>query len=91
MFSCSPPVQISESEGGSKITLITSVKEVREVIYNVVKVANVNSGGGQFGQSNGQSDAAAVSKRSRRKSTIAGGVGRKLDKTLKVLENKKLL
>ena len=63
------------------------------MIYNVVKVANVNSGGGQFGQSNGQSDAAsaAVSKRSRRKSTIAGGVGRKLDKTLKVLENKKLL
>ena len=53
MFSCSPPVQISESEGGNKITLITSAKEVREVIYNVVRVANANSGDLR-GQSNGQ-------------------------------------
>jgi len=77
------PVQISESEGGNKITLITSAKEVREVIYNVVRVANANSGDLR-GQSNGQD---AVNKRNRRKSTIAGGMGRTFDKTLQIMDD----
>ena len=50
---------------------------MREVIYNVVRVANVNS---VQGQTNGQG---AVSKRNRKKS-VAGGVGRHLDRTLQV-------
>ena len=54
---------------------------MREVIYNVVRVANLNSGGQFGGQSNGQSD--AVKKRDKRKS-IARDASRTFNKTLQV-------
>ena len=78
-----PPVQMTESACGRKITLVTSSKEVRDVIHNVVKVANVNA---DQVLRNGRSRSRSRSPRVDVKRKISGAkkVAKQVDKTLQV-------
>ena len=73
---------MTESACGRKITLVTSVKEVRDVIHNVVKFANVNAPS----QRNGRSPSRSRSPRADVKRKISGAkkVAKQVDKTLQV-------
>ena len=75
---------MTESACGRKITLVTSSKEVQEVIHNVVKVANVNAN--VHGLRNGRSRSRSRSPRVdvKRKMSGAKKVAKQVDKTLQV-------
>ena len=75
---------MTESACGRKITLVTSSKEVQDVIHNVVKVANVNAG--LYGLRNGRSRSRSRSPRVdvKRKMSGAKKVAKQVDRTLQV-------